>query len=364
MALKQRVTISDIAQRSGASRTTVSLVLRDRPGISDETRDRVLAAAQELGYERHSLVTRTRGQGVKTIAILFRARTRARDEQSVGLNPFYSWVLTGMESAARTRQMNLVFGTLAVDDENRIIDVPTHLLDQHLDGIAIIGAFEETAIADLIGMQVTPVVLVDGPATPQRFDVVASDNAGGARRLVSHLVDRGHQRIGLLTYPVDANPNFRQREHGYVEAMRGYGLRPIVGRMANESPREALDEILDLEPGLTALVAVNDSLAVGVVKAAIDCGYDVPGRMSVVGFDDTDHAMSVAPELTTMRVDKVGMGRCAIHLLDYRRQWPDAAPGCLILSPRLVSRGSVAAPHGDTVRGFPLDQPGFIGGRR
>lgn len=344
MALKQRVTISDIAQRSGASRTTVSLVLRDRPGISEETRDRVLSAAQELGYERHSVVRRPRQRDVRTVAILFRARTRGFDDISLGVNPFYSWVLTGMESAARMREMNLVFGTLAVDDDNRIIDVPAHLLEQDLDGIAVIGAFDEQAVATLVGQRTAPVVLIDGPATPQRFDVVASDNVGGARRLVQHLAMQGHTRIAFVTLAT-SNPNFRQREQGYVDGMREIGGEPVFGRLVGyERPDGALHEILRQEPRVSALMVVNDAAAVGVVKAVRDLGYDVPRTLSVVGFDDTDHATSTEPELTTMRVDKVGMGRHAIFMLDYRLRWPEGAQVTAMLSPKLIIRDSVAAP--------------------
>jgi DNA-binding LacI/PurR family transcriptional regulator len=344
MALKQRVTISDIAQRSGASRTTVSLVLRDRPGISEETRDRVLSAAQELGYERHSVIRRHHPPDVKTIAILFRARTRGFDDISLGVNPFYSWVLTGMESAARMRQMNLVFGTLAVDDENRIIDVPAHLLEQDLDGIAIIGAFEEQAVATLVGQRSTPVVLVDGPATPQRFDVIATDNVGGARRLVQHLAMQGHTRIAFVTLAT-SNPNFRQRELGYVDGMRETGCEPVFGRLVGyERPDGALHEIFRQDPHISALMVVNDAAAVGVVKAVRELGLDAPRTLSVVGFDDTDHATSVVPELTTMRVDKIGMGRHAIFQLDYRMRWPEGAQVTAVLAPKLVIRDSVAAP--------------------
>jgi LacI family transcriptional regulator len=77
---------------------------------------------------------------------------------------------------------------------------------------------------------------------------------------------------------------------------------------------------------------------------AASCGYDVPSTVSIVGFDNTDHAMATEPGLTTMNVDKVGMGRQAIRALEYRIRWPDAAPGCLVLSPRLTSRGTVAPP--------------------
>ena len=344
MAVKPRVTITDIAQRSGASRTTVSLVLRDRPGIGSETRDRVLAVAQELGYERRSSFARRQENGVRTIAILFRARTRSPHDRSLGVNPFYSWVLTGMESVARTRHMNLIFGTIAVDDTSTILDTPDHLLSQELDGIVIVGAFTEETVSTVIGDAACPVVVVDAPATPQRFDVIASDNVGGARAAVAHLVSRGHRHIGLIA-PRDGNPNFADRARGYEEAIRQAGLRPVVGTLVDEEFTQAIDEAARQDPSLSALFVVNDSFAIHIVKAAIARGYEVPRTMSIVGFDDTDHATTSVPELTTMRVDKIGMGRHAIQQLDTRIAWPEGAQVMRVLSPTLVSRGSVAAPN-------------------
>ncbi len=338
----KRITITDIARESGASPTTVSLVLRDKPGIGAGTRDRVLAAAQALGYERKASSNGRPDQAVTTIAILFRARTRSPNDRSLGVNPFYSWVLTGMESVARQQRMNLLYGTLAVNDANEVIDAPDHLLAQSLDGVVVVGAFSESAIARLLGNRPFPVVLVDGAGTPQRFDVIASDNEGGARVAVEHLIAHGHTRIGLISRLVGANPNFEEREAGYRAAMAAAGLSPVIGRIADEDVSPAFARVLAEQPDVTALFCVNDQFALDAVKVVTNLGYDVPGTMSIVGFDNTDHAMAVEPGLTTMNVDKVGMGRQAIRALEYRTQWPDAAPGCLLLSPRLISRGTVA----------------------
>lgn len=343
MSLKQRVTITDIAQRSGASRTTVSLVLRDRPGISRETRDRVLAVAQELGYERRTSLPQRQETDFRTVAILFRARTRSHYDRSLGVNPFYSWVLTGMESVARTRRMNLIFGTLAVDDHNTILDAPDHLLSQDLDGVVIIGAFTEDTVCRVVGGATYPVVVVDAPAVPQKFDVIASDNVGGARTAVAYLVERGHQHIALIT-PRDGNPNFSDRARGYEEAIRLAGLRPVVGTLRNDEFTAAIEDALDQDPAVTAIFVVNDTFAVRIVKAAVGLGYEVPRTMAVIGFDDTDHAANSVPPLTTMRVDKVGMGRHAVLQVANRLTWPEGASTMRVLSPQLLERDSVAPP--------------------
>jgi LacI family transcriptional regulator len=345
----KRITITDIARESGASPTTVSLVLRDKPGIGSEMRDRVLAAAQSLGYERKSPALARQDVSVTTIAILFRARTKSPRERSLGVNPFYSWVLTGMESVARTRRMNLLYGTLAVNCSNEIIDAPDHLLGQSLDGVIVVGAFSEATIDRLLGNRPFPVVLVDGPGVPQKFDVIASDNVGGAQRAVEHLIELGHRRIGLVARETGTNPNFEEREDGYLKAMAAAGLNPVVGRITDEDVTDALDQVIAQEPGITALFCVNDQFALDAMKVSATRGYQVPNTLSIVGFDNTDHATAMVPGLSTMAVDKIGMGRQAILALDYRIQWPEAAPGCLILSPWLISRGTVAPPINATI---------------
>lgn len=340
----KRITISDIARESGASPTTVSLVLRDKGGIGIETRERVLAAAQTLGYERKPVRRRDTPADVTTAAILFRAHTPNPQGGALGVNPFYSWVLTGMEAVARTKRINLIYGTLTVSNANDITDLPDHLLDQDLDGIVVVGAFDDDAVHELLGPTSRPVVVVDGPATSTTFDVVTSDNAGGTEISTNHLIEAGHRHIGLVSRVYGHNPNFDAREHGYLRAIERAGLQPVVGRISQWNADEALDELFAARPELTAIVSVNDQFALDIARALEKRGIRVPDQISLIGFDDTDHAIAFPPGLSTMKVDKVGMGRLAITLLDYRLQWPDAAPASVTLPPSLITRGSVAPP--------------------
>ena len=139
--VRHKVTIDDIARESGASRTTVSLVLREKPGIGAETRQRVLAVAQSLGYERKSPASAEPGQAVRNIALILRSRIRDKPDGLPGVNNFYSWVLAGVEAAARRARMNLLYTTLPVDETNDRSMFPDHLLVQRLDGILLVGSF-------------------------------------------------------------------------------------------------------------------------------------------------------------------------------------------------------------------------------
>src|SRR5215212_9316263 len=178
--MPRKVTIDDIARQSNASRTTVSLVLRDKPGIGSDTRERVWAVAQELGYQRRSSTPVALGPDVLNIGLIQRTRYRLHDNRHPGVNSFYSWVLAGIESAARLHRMNLLYATLEVDELNKPLSLPEQLLQQRLDGILMIGSFSEDTIADVGSRSEAAVVLVDAPARSHRCDAIVSDNEVGA----------------------------------------------------------------------------------------------------------------------------------------------------------------------------------------
>jgi DNA-binding LacI/PurR family transcriptional regulator len=338
----RKVTMTDIARLSDASPTTVSLVLRDKPGISPETRDRVLAAAHSLGYRHRASRTGSDTTGVRNVAMLLRARSRNELQRPPGVNPFYSWVLTGLEAQARAARMNLIYAHLPVDDHNEVIDIPHHLMDQPLAGAIIVGPFSDASIDAVLGTSPVDTVLVDAPSQPRRLDVIATDNENGAWLAVRHLIDHGHRDIGLIAPDSNTDPNFRQRADGYHRALRESEFTAYHGRIVADDVGAAVEELLSSHPDVTAIFCVNDTFAADAIAAAKRLGREVPRDLSVIGFDDTDHASRTGPPLTTMAVDKVGMGRLAIQMLEYRIAWPESAATLTTLTPRLVRRNSVA----------------------
>lgn len=341
---KRRVTVNDIARSSEASPTTVSLVLRNKPGISSETRDRVLAAAADLGYRPRggTRPAPTPETAFRNVAMLLRARNRASTHLEPGVNPFYSWVMNGMQGQARKTRINLLYGHLPVDATNTLLETPMHLLDQPLAGAIIVGPFSDDTISHLVGAAEFPVVLVDAPNTPRAFDVIASDNAGGARRAVEHLISLGHRHIGLVAPFAGSDPNFAERAAGYRQAIAACGLTAYPLEPMSEPVTEPVTDLLRAEPQITALFCVNDLHAVAAIEAARHIGRSVPDSLSVIGFDNTDHPVHAGPALTTMAVDKIGMGRLAVTMLEYRIANRDAAVSCTTLMPTLLKRQTVA----------------------
>jgi len=340
----RRVTIDDIARESGASPTTVSLVLRDKPGIGPETRDRVLSAAQSLGYQRRPSRVRAADTEVRTVALLFRARQRTSEVGAPGVNPFYSWVLTGLEAAAKAKRMNLLYATVPVDERNEVTELPTHILDQQLDGVLAIGPFQPDALHHFVRANDAALVTLDGAATMRDWSGVVSDNVEGAAAATRYLIGQGHREIGLVSPPPGLNPNFDERANGVTRALQEAGLTPAIGAIQGDDVEPAIDQLLAARPAMTAVFAVNDSFALSAIRALAQRGKRVPEEVSVMGFDDIDLSAQMQPGLTTMAIDKVSMGRLAIDLLDFRLASPRAATAIVTLVPRLVVRESVAPP--------------------
>lgn len=342
--MRRKVTIDEIARHSSASRTTVSLVLRDKPGISVETRQRVWSAAQALGYQRRTPSIAT-GQDVRNIGLILRSRNRAQQTDGPPIvNLFYSWVLAGVEAAARTQRLNLLYATLPVDEGNRPLDVPEHLLAQQLDGILLVGSFADETIAEVAARGARAIVLVDAPVGSRRYDAVVSDNQAGAFAAVSHLIARGHERIAYISPEPRADPNFNERRHGYLQALAEHGLNPIAAAMSGDDAEVATRTLLRRHPDVTAFFGCNDAFAIEAMRVAQALGRRVPEDLSVVGFDDIELATQVTPALTTVAVDKVTMGRLAVQTLSYRLAWPEATNILTVLTPELIERGSVALP--------------------
>ena len=343
----KQVTLADIARESNVSLSTVSLVLREKPGFPDETRRRVLDVAKALGYrsrnETDPSAARHRGTKLHTLGLLVKSVA----DQPPNVNPFYSYVLAGIEDACRRKHVNLLYSTLPVDEHNIVVDTPRLLRDELADGLLLIGVFVDENLASLLKELALPVLLVDAYTGADRYDAVLSDNAHAAYVATQHLIDRGHRHIGLVGAGPDAYPSIRERRAGYIQALSDSDITERYHAVCAPDAREAAEAtaaLLTKHPQITAIFGCNDEVAIAAMRRAQEMGRTVPRDLSVVGFDDIDMAAVVSPALTTMRVDRVGMGRLAVQLLSYRVEFPDSARVTSVLDPRLIERKSVAAP--------------------
>ncbi len=340
--MPRKVTIDEIARRSQASRTTVSLVLRDKPGIGADTRQRVWAAAEELGYQRRMPSPIESGRNVLNVGLILRSRNRSLSTTLPLVNRFYSWVLAGVEAAARSQHMNLLYATLPVDDDNFAVDLPEHLLSQRLDGILLVGTFSKETIDDVSKRAGKAIVLVDVSMGVHDHDAIVSDNVSGAYDATSFLIAKGHQRIAFVSPGPETNPNFSQRREGFLNALNEHDLDIIPETNAAQGVVSATETLLLRDPSVTAVLGCNDLYTIEAMRAAQSLGRQVPQEFSCVGFDDVELATATSPQLTTMAVDKISMGRLAVQMLSYRIAWPKAARVLTVLRPELIERESVA----------------------
>lgn len=338
----QRVTLEDIARQSNVSLATVSLVLRDKPGINDETRQRVIDAARELGYRKRPRVESVAAQRLQQVGML----TKARSHDQPQTNQFYGPVVTGIEAACRRQQINLLYATVLVDEDNHPQELPRMLMEGGLDGLLLLGAFVDSTVTRLMERRTTPTVLVDGYAAENIYDSVISDNFHGAYEAVSYLIAYGHRHIGLVGSLPNAYPSILDRRRGYLQALRDCGITQTYFADSHVSPRqedamEIIADLLQRSPHITALFCCNDMMAIAAIQAAQALGRRLPDDLSIIGFDNIDLAEHVTPRLTTMHVDKVSMGRLAVQLLTNRAEYPDTSCATATLRPTLIERESV-----------------------
>lgn len=328
--------MSDVAVLAGVSHQTVSRVLNDHPSVRPETRERVLAAIAELGYRRNSaaraLVTRRSG------ALGVVATSSAHHGPAS--------TLLGLERAAREVGYYVSVATIDRFDAATMRAVLDHFLDQAVEGIAVVAPQADVADALAAFPAPVPVVTVTSGGVVAGADRVVSvgvDQRAGARDATRLLLDLGHREVVHLAGPQDWF-DARERLAGWREACDGAGVavpEPVaVSWEAGSGYREGLRLV---DAGLpSAVLAANDQVALGLLRAFWERGVRVPRDVSVVGFDDEAGSAYAVPPLTTVRQDFPALGRAAIDALVRAVGGED--PGPVLLPATLVVRSSTGTP--------------------
>lgn len=331
--------MADIAQDVGVSPATVSLALRNRPGVGEGTRQRILQTAYRLGYPVETVQPRVQPAVPNNIGLIL--KTQGNDE--LRTNDFYAPVLAGIEAYCREQHINLFYAHLQVDEDNNPIEPPRLLKEQQADGLLFVGILLNEATLRMVERQGISLVLVDAYAGQDIYDAVVSDNEAGAYNAVSYLIAQGHRRIAIAGSLPHSYPSIQERRNGYLRAMAEHGLSPVFMDCHHhrEEALPAAHRFLPAHPDITAVFCGNDEVAIAVMEAARSLGIGVPEQLSVMGFDNISLAQHVTPALTTMRIDKMGMGRLATQLLLNRIVHPEMGQVRAVIRPSLVERESV-----------------------
>lgn len=336
-------TLRDIARHADVAVSTVSQVLNNRPGVSAETRQHVLACANDLGYRHRITIQAPLSTRIETIGVI----TKLREGDPLNMNPFYSHILAGAERECQRQHINMMYATIDVDATNRALSLPAMLLDERVDGVIVVGAFLEKTISDISQRARHNMVLADA-YTPGalEFDSVLIDNINGAMSAVTYLIGRGHRHIGLIGSNPHSYPSILERRQGYLMALAQAGITATYiedGLLDRTDAQAAVLRLINRAPEITAIFACNDNVAIGVMNALHEVGLRVPQDISVIGFDDIDLAQEVTPPLTTIHVDKVLIGTMAVRHLKDRVLDPERTPVKTMVSTQLIERKSVGS---------------------
>lgn len=301
--MQRRVSMADVAAAAGVSGQTVSRVVNESPRVDPATRARVEAAMERLGYRPHRAARALRTGRTQTLGLLVSTLATVGNSR----------MLQAVADAAAARGYALTVLTLGAHP-----DVPAafeRLGDQGVDGVVVLN--EATAAARQTPVPAgLSVVVVDAPPgtdAPRAFGIVQSDHAGGARAATTHLLSLGHRTVHHLGGP-ETSFAAAERERGWREALSDAGAvaPPVVrGDWTAASGHDAAARLRD-DPGVTAVFAANDQLALGVIRAFADGGRAVPRDVSIVGFDDIADAADYRPPLTTVRQHFDRLGELAV----------------------------------------------------
>jgi len=349
------VTIIDVAREAGVSVSTVSRVVRNHPDVKEETRERVLKVIRSLDY-RPSAIARALVAGhSQTIGLLIGDIT----------NPFYPQLAKSVELEAREHGYTLVICNTD-DREEETERYVQRLLDQGIEGIihASAGPDERRTLEQLDDL-VRVVFTNRRPRTPGS-NYVVTDNYAGAVELTRHLVDLGHSRIGFVKGP-DFATNANERLHGFLDTANTTGVEALLadGDFAPESGARAVTRWMENRLRPTAVIGVDDVVALGAFDALLAAGLRIPEDVAVAGFDDIQLAGSRLIGLTSVaqHIDRMAERAVKILMRLISGQLDDGSPLQEVAKPELLVRRSTI---GSDLVGLPYPSAalGYTSGRR
>ena len=333
---RERPTMKDVAALAGVGIKTVSRVFNDVPSVAPELVDRVRSAADKLGYRPnlHAASLRRAGGRTQTIGLLL---------EDVG-NPFSSAVHRAVEDHARDHDV-LVLAASLDEDAQRERELTRRLIDRRVDGLIVMPAGSDHRYVVAEQEAGTAFVFIDRPATPLLADSVVSDNRGGARAGVDHLLRTGRRRVAYLGDDLSI-PTAVERFRGFREALGTAGLVPderlvLHGLRTAERARNAALELLGEDPP-EAFFASQNLVTIGVVEALHELGAQ--HEVALVGFDDIAQGALLRPGVTVVAQDPAGIGRLAAQRLFERLGGDESPPALHTIPTRLVVRGSGELP--------------------
>ena len=312
----KRITIEDVAKLAGVSRQTVSRAINDKGEISQETKERVMMAVEQLGYRPNRLAQGMVTQRTYTIGLILSNIT----------NPFFPEVTRGVQDAAQAKGYNVF---LCNTDDTADIEVQElhSLAAQGVDGIILFS--HQAGDADLTNFadNYHPIVVINRLFQHPNASVMMVNNYRGAQLAADYFIDHAHDQLGMLT---NNSPSYSQarRVRGFQERIQEQGLQllddAIVTAPATlEGGRQAAHRLLHEYPETTAIFTYNDLMALGAIRACGERGLRIPHDVAIIGFDNISFAAIATPSLSSIHVDKYAIGQQAMDRLIAMIEAPD-----------------------------------------
>jgi LacI family transcriptional regulator len=329
-------TIREVAERAHVSPTTVSHVINKTRFVSKETRERVLLALEELGYKPNELARSLRSGKTFTLGLILPDNS----------NPFFAEISRGIESSAFEADYSVILCNTEGNQEREEFYVDL-LLKKQVDGLIFVAAGDRADSLYSLVKRKIPVIIVDRNVPGPEVDAVLVDNITGGWAAVRYLIELGHRRIACITGPSNVTPS-SGRVIGYRKALTEANI-PVdetlisQGNFRIESGEQIALELLQRADRPSAIFACNDLMAIGAMRAANRLELDIPGDVSIIGYDDIELARYVTPLLTTVFQPKSLMGQVAVKLLLDRMENIDRPKQVEVLQPELVIRESCGA---------------------
>jgi LacI family transcriptional regulator len=342
--------INDVARIAGVSPATVSRYLR---GQRVRSGDAIRAAIKESDYWPTAAARSLRSGVHYAIAVVVPDIT----------NPFFAALVKGIESVFQAGPYSVLLAN--TDESSELEDTLLADLVRRVDGVILAPATEQDETPLHVREAGLPVVFVDRELDGASFDSILVDNVDGGRQAARHLLDLGHRRIAMISGPLNTTPG-RGRYEGFVAELAEHGVELdddycMPADFREKGGYDAMLHLLALNERPTAVFAANNVMTVGALRALHSMRVHVPGEMSIIGFDDLDLAAVLQPPLTVIDRPMVQQGVLAARLLLTRLiDHSTEESQRVVLSVRLVERGSTAPPRTNSWPDYARGEPKII----